>query len=90
MSCIDAFVGGIWPEVLLERNLATLSSHIYIRLGALTFVRWRYAAWVTCGEQTVMPKGWASGGSSGLDTAILTYTKVLCTQRFRLWQQGSH
>lgn len=28
-SCIDAFVDVIWPEVLLERSLATLSNHIY-------------------------------------------------------------
>lgn len=83
-SCIDAFVGEIWPEVLLERNLATLSNQIYIQLGVLTLARWRYAAWVTCGEQTVMPKGWAAGADSGQDTAILTYTKVLLTQRLSL------
>lgn len=28
-SCIVVFVGVIWPEVLLERSLATLSNHIY-------------------------------------------------------------
>lgn len=28
-ACVDAFVGEIWPEVFLERNLATLSNHIY-------------------------------------------------------------
>lgn len=28
-TCVDAFVGEIWPEVFLERNLATLSNHIY-------------------------------------------------------------
>lgn len=27
-SCMDTLVGEIWPEVLLERNLATLSNHI--------------------------------------------------------------
>lgn len=27
-SCISAFVGEIWPEVLLERNLATLSNRL--------------------------------------------------------------
>lgn len=27
-----------------------------------------------------MPKGWESGANSGLDTAILTYTKVLLTE----------
>lgn len=28
-ACVDAFVGEIWPEVFLERNLVTLSNHIY-------------------------------------------------------------
>lgn len=27
-SCVSAFVGEIWPEVLLERNLATLSNRL--------------------------------------------------------------
>lgn len=27
---MDALVGEIWPEVLLQMNLATLSNHIYL------------------------------------------------------------
>lgn len=32
-----------------------------------------------------MPKGWACGTNSSLDTATLAYTKVLLTQHLSLW-----
>lgn len=40
---------------------------------------------MTCGEQTAMPKGWASGAYSGLGTAILTYTEIVLTKGLTLW-----